>query len=403
MHQVMPGSKAYIDRLEKAARKLNVHILVQSRVTKLLMEGDRVAGIEATGPANGYIKVRAHRAVILASGDMSANAALLRKYIPSWPEDISPINPLSTGDGQLMAAAIGAQIVGRPDMGPQHILNLRFVTPPRPTFFSKLPLSRAATGAMAWAVKHMPAFMIRPFASSFLASSIVPDPQVYEAGAILVDTQGGRIVAGMTAGIQVAKLPKKQCYVLLDERLAAKFSRWPHFFATAPAVAYAYFKDFKRSRPDLLFTAQTLTELSAKLGFVGGQLEKTVADVNSEREPDKQIVKGPYHALGPLQLWALPSPIGLRVDTKLRVLNHNGTPIRGLFAAGGVGVGKFNIILGHGHGLGWAFTSGRLAGQNAVQLAQSMDAGNVAKRSDDIVERTGATATVGTSSKANTY
>jgi hypothetical protein len=303
----------------------------------------------------------------------------------------------------LMAAAIGAQIVGRPDYGPQHILNLRFLTPPKPTFFSKLPLFSAATGAMTWAVKHMPAFMIRPFASSFLASSIVPDPQVYEAGAMLVDTQGGPIVAGMTAGIQVAKLPKKQCYVLLDDRLAAKFNRWPHFFATAPGVAYAYFKDFKRSRPDLLFTARTLTELSAKLGFVGGQLEKTVADVNGGREPDKQLMKGPYHALGPLQLWALPSPIGLRVDTQLRVLNPDGAPIPGLFAAGGVGVGKFNVILGHGHGLGWAFTSGRLAGQNAVQLAQTMDTGNVARRADELVERRGAPAAVGTSSKVSTY
>jgi hypothetical protein len=229
---------------------------------------------------------------------------------------------------------------------------------------------------MTWAVKHMPAFMIRPFASSFLASSIVPDPQVYEAGAMLVDTQGGPIVAGMTAGIQVAKLPKKQCYVLLD---------------------------FKRSRPDLLFTARTLTELSAKLGFVGGQLEKTVADVNGGREPDKQLMKGPYHALGPLQLWALPSPIGLRVDTQLRVLNPDGAPIPGLFAAGGVGVGKFNVILGHGHGLGWAFTSGRLAGQNAVQLAQTMDTGNVARRADELVERRGAPAAVGTSSKVSTY
>jgi hypothetical protein len=261
MHQVMPGSRAYIDRLEQAARQLGVQFLLKSRAAKLLRDNNRVLGIEATGPANELIEIKARRAVILASGDMSANSTLMRKFIPAWPEDVSPMNPLCTGDGHLMGAEIGGQIVRRPRLGPQHILNLRFLPPPRLTFVQKVPVFAAFTAAMAWAVQHLPAFVIKPFVRSFLTGSMVPDPQVYEAGAILVDTQGGKISDWMSAGIQVAKLPKKQCYVILDERLAKKFNNWPHFFATAPGVAYAYFKDFQRSRPDLVHTAYTLAEL----------------------------------------------------------------------------------------------------------------------------------------------
>ena len=366
LHQVMPSSKAYIDRLEKAARKLGIRILLQSPVTRLLRDDDRVAGVEASGPSNERITIKTQRAVILASGDMSANSALLRKYIPSWPDDVLPINPLATGDGQIMAADIGAQIVERPEIGPEQILRLRFLAPAQHTFIQKLPLFGAATAAMAWAVKNLPAALIRPFAGRFLTVSLVPDSKVYQAGAILVDMQGTGIVGDEGAGTQVSRLPEKQCYIVLDNRLAVKFSRWPHFFATAPGVAFAYFKDFKRWRRDLLFTAESVAALGTALGFAEGQLEMTIARVNGSRDEERRLEHAPYHALGPLQLRALPAPITLQVDTQLRVVDQNGLPIKGLFAAGGVGLGKFNL-LGHGHGLGWAFTSGRLAGQNACQ------------------------------------
>jgi predicted oxidoreductase len=67
-----------------------------------------------------------------------------------------------------------------------------------------------------------------------------------------------------------------------------------------------------------------------------------------------------------LKLWGLAAPIGLAIDSKLRVLDSEDRPIPGLFAAGCVGQGRFTIS-GHGHGLGWAFTSGRLAAMAALE------------------------------------
>ena len=59
------------------------------------------------------------------------------------------------------------------------------------------------------------------------------------------------------------------------------------------------------------------------------------------------------------------APVGLAVNTRLEVLDDNGQPIPGLYAAGNAGQGGFSVT-GHGHGLGWAFTTGRLAARNAA-------------------------------------
>lgn len=78
------------------------------------------------------------------------------------------------------------------------------------------------------------------------------------------------------------------------------------------------------------------------------------------------MMKPPFYALGPVQSWIVFSEGGLKVDENLRVLHRDGGPIPGLYAAGSAGQGGV-LLEGHGHHLGWAFTSGRLAGANAVR------------------------------------
>jgi fumarate reductase flavoprotein subunit len=74
---------------------------------------------------------------------------------------------------------------------------------------------------------------------------------------------------------------------------------------------------------------------------------------------------GPYVAMGPLKAWMLLTHIGLAVTTRFEVLDGAGAAIPGLYAAGGAGQGGYSSLY-HGHSLGWAFTSGRLAGRAAA-------------------------------------
>ena len=61
---------------------------------------------------------------------------------------------------------------------------------------------------------------------------------------------------------------------------------------------------------------------------------------------------------------------GLAVSDDLQVLGEGDKPIPGLYAAGSVGQGGL-ILKGHGHHIGWAFTSGRLVGRIAAAEAAS--------------------------------
>ena len=56
---------------------------------------------------------------------------------------------------------------------------------------------------------------------------------------------------------------------------------------------------------------------------------------------------------------------GARVTPRLEVLDGGDAVIPGLYAAGSSGQGGV-LLEGHGHHLGWAFTSGRIAGRNAA-------------------------------------
>ncbi|HYN63530.1 MAG TPA: FAD-binding protein, partial [Candidatus Limnocylindrales bacterium] len=64
---------------------------------------------------------------------------------------------------------------------------------------------------------------------------------------------------------------------------------------------------------------------------------------------------------------------GLRVTERLEVAREDGSVIPGLFAAGSTGQGGL-MLEGHGHHLGWAFISGRIAGRNAALAVKGASA-----------------------------
>jgi len=73
---------------------------------------------------------------------------------------------------------------------------------------------------------------------------------------------------------------------------------------------------------------------------------------------------------------------GARINRNFEVLDYSGQPIPGLYAAGSAGQGGL-LLEGHGHHLGWAFISGRLAGRSAaLGNAEWPEAALAARRGD---------------------
>ncbi|MDX3895454.1 FAD-dependent oxidoreductase [Pusillimonas sp.] len=387
LHQVIPGSRSYIHHLERYCRRHAVALMPGTQASSLVYRQGSVLGVKAHD-STGEMVVTARRAVVLASGDVAGDAKLLRTYVTTGLEDVTPINPDCAGDGHRMAAAVGAHIVPRSDFSAASLTHIRFLPPAKKNFVQRIPPYALLARLAKLAISKAPPALIRPFVLQFLTTALAPDRGVFQNGALLVNLNGQRFANELSGpgvndvgrhdhkvaesgdentapSLLLARQPNGLGYLVFDHRLATLFSKWPHFISTAPGVAYAYLDDYRKARPDLFHTAQTLEGLSEILHMPPCSLHKTAVEANNQRA-NHQLIQAPFYALGPVTAWILVTPVGLKVDGRLRVLREDGSPIAGLFAAGGAGQGGFTVT-GHGHGLGWAFTSGMLAGRNAAQ------------------------------------
>lgn len=372
MHTVVPNSKSFAYHLTRHCRRLGVDIRVNARATRLIVERGRVAGAEAMvdGRPTAF---RARSAVVLASGDYSGDRELKAKYAAPEVVDVEPVNPSSTGDGHKLALEVGARIVnGDLVRGPI----MRFVPPTRPNLIGRLPPWRWLALSAAWSFEHLPRRIVRPFLMSFLTTALGPSAELFKEGAVLVNRDGERFTDELSApAFSVPAQADRVAYILFDHRLARRFRRWPHFVSTAPGVAYAYLADYRRNRADIYHQAPSIAGLAQSLGIQPEKLADTVARHNAtEREMRPALTQSPFYALGPVKSYCVFADGGLAVNERLEVLKDGGDPIPGLFAAGSTGQGGV-LLEGHGHHLGWAFISGRIAGRNAAFAGRSIPAG----------------------------
>ncbi len=387
LHQAIPGARSYVHHLLAACTAAGVVIKTNAKVTRLVMNAGRVVGVEYDRDGESH-QVHARRGVVLASGDVAGNVALLAAHCEGNFDGLDVLNPHCTGDGHSMAQAVGGHIVSRPDFNASEVAQMRFVPPTESHWIQRIPPYAFVGQAIKLALKTLPDAWLRPVVLKFLTTVLGPDRGLYKAGALLINKHGERFcdelsgtsfhdvgdheravaVGGETRApnLLLAQQPDRMAYIVFDERFAQKFSSWPHFVSTAPGVSYAYIDDYRRARPDLFHRAPTWKALAAELGMDADKLETSIAQANAHHADEStQLKQGPFYALGPVKSWLLVTPVGLAVDNQLRVLNASSQPIAGLFAAGGVGQGGF-AITGHGHGLGWAFASGMLAGRQAA-------------------------------------
>ncbi len=365
MHNVLPNARAYIHILGRHARRIGVDIRTATEGEHFLLDGDRVIGA-ACRSGGQSVEIRAG-AVVLASGDYSASEELKARYISPEVARVDAMNPTATGAGHKMAFALGARVLnGDVLSGP----TLRFVPPVRQSLQQLLPPSRLLGKAMRFALQHAPNWLLRPFVLRFTVTSMAPELHMFAKGALLVNKLGERI-AGTPAdlGLMIAAHPDKIGYVLMDSALAQTFEVWPNFIATAPGVSYAYFNDFRRTRPDIFHTADSLEGLAGVLSMDPDALAKSVAAHNAEATA--KFAKPPFFALGPAKSYVVLTDGGLAVNQTLQLLGKGDAPIPGLYAAGSAGQGGL-MLKGHGHHIGWAFTSGRIAGRHAAAEARAL-------------------------------
>jgi succinate dehydrogenase/fumarate reductase flavoprotein subunit len=366
MHNVVPIARIYITALLHRASRAGVRLATSAQVTQMIKTGERVSGAKvAVGGGRSEVVVARH-GVILATGDYCNSRELKSRYVSPQAGDIPGANAGATGDGHTMGADVGGQLLNM-DMA---VAEIRFVAPPTPPLLQRLPDSLALSRFLAFFANHVPVSVIGILARQMLVARMAPSPQLYAAGAILVNRLGERFADERSFTVyDVVRQPDAVAYVVLTEEIARQFSSAPNFISTAPGIAYAYFQDYRRGRPDLIRQGRTPADLAIALGMNPTTLERTIGDVRHDGVdmPERSdLDEGPYYAMGPLTPAYITTEGGLSVDEECRVLDTAGAAIPGLWACGAAGQGGL-VLTGHGLHIGWAITSGRISGASAAR------------------------------------
>jgi len=317
----------------------------------LISDQGKVAGVLAVMKEK-EIEFRS-KSVVIATGGFGGNQELLKRYHPSYSENRVLSGIPHMGDGLLMCTEIGAATEG---------LGLLLLGGPR------VP-------------------------GSMLLTAVVAEPSP-----ILVNRFGERfsdedILCHFERGNTVDRQPDKICYALLDAKIkqyiieeGLKRPGWglqrqvPHLQPQIDPTELE--KDLQTEvEKGEAKVSNSWDEIATWIGVVPEVLKATVDEYNGfcDHGHDEMFVKDPKYLL-PLRTppyYAIKSQSGflgtiggIKISDHMEVLNHQGNPIPGLYAAGvDTGGWQGETYAGKvlpGSAFGFAINSGRIAGENAA-------------------------------------
>lgn len=305
-----------------ATEQYNQELMLDTKVSQLLIEDGRVVGVKAESTINKttYL-IKATKGVIIASGGFGANIKRCREYNPNIPEDIRTSNhPGATGDGIDMAVAIGAATEGI-------------------EYIQMLPI--AGGGMVTTAIDNQ----------------------------IFVNQEGNRFVREDgrrdTMSNAVLEQPGKYFYMIADQNtLKSDITRDP-----VQIEQYVKYGKIKK--------ADTLLELAELIEADPGNLVKAVEEFNKHVETGEidefgrevyqnKINTPPFYASARQTPKLHYTMGGLRINTKAHVLDNNNNPIPGLYAAGEVTGGIHGSNRLGGNAVADIFVFGRIAAESLV-------------------------------------
>ena len=351
--------------LRKNCEELGVQLLFHCSAKKILTnEKGEVAGVLAVLNKKEFRITTKN--VIIASGGYGGNKELLKKYYPSYSENMHYLGLRHlTGDGLLMAIEAGA------------------------------------------ATEGLGALMLHPhfFPGSSYVNAIAQEPLT-----VLVNKNGERFVDETISfnptecGNAVDRQPDKCVYALFDEKIKRTTMEEGTFKGSIEEAVGSYIAGTRATtagvRPTDAGTkllnldkklqleadkggvkiSDSWDEIAGWMGVAPKVLKVTIEEYNSfcDHGYDKIFAKDrrylqalrtpPYYAIR-CYLCFLVTIGGIKINQHMEVLDHDGKPIPGLYAggdsAGGWESDTYNIILS-GSAFGFAVNSGRIAGENAA-------------------------------------
>lgn len=303
------------------AAKRKIDVRVNSEVVKILSDKNgKVTGVQVKGKHSGLYTIHA-KAVIDTAGGFAANNDLVGFYKPQFKETASSNQPGATGGGVVLAEKVGAktidmeQIQIHPTMGGE----------------TKVLISETVRGS----------------------------------GAILVNHAGKRFVNELTtrdkASAAIFAQPDKSAFLVLGEDIRKSNVQIDGYIVLG-----------------LVEESDSIEGLATKMGVPATALAATIESYNkafeAKNDPEFKRQDIPMKIAGPkfYSIWVKPGRHhtmgGVKINTEAQVLNTEGKPVVGLYAAGEVtgGVHGWNRL--GGNAITDTVVFGRIAGANAAKF-----------------------------------
>ena len=327
LHEPEDGSAVgsyLVDKLQTYCEKQGIEILLNTTATEILTEDGKVCGVLANDADKNYT-INA-KAVVLATGGFGANFDLMTKYDPSLANAVTTNHAGATGDGILMAEAIGADTV---DMDQIQL---------HPTVYQE--------------------------------TGLLVSESVRSMGGILVNCEGKRFCNDMSTrdAVSAAELeqPGAYAYIIFDQRIVNDLKSCEKYIKNGLTVQ-----------------ADTYEELAKLMGLEGEAIDNFVqtmdtwnkavaagedAEFGRNNGMDEDLSTAPFYAIK-IAPGIHHTMGGIKIDTEAEVIDTEGNVIEGLYAAGETtgGVHGGNRI--GGNAVCDFVVFGRIAGTNAAEYA----------------------------------
>lgn len=350
--------------LKKKAEKLGVTILLETPMAQLLREesGERRVVGAAASVKDGNIRFLAKKGVILATGGYSNDMDMLREENPTAVRSCSATatHAGSKGDGIKAATWIGA---AKDDVPTVMIFD-------RGGFPVGAPTGGDLTKGLFLHMGSQPFLKVNRKGERFCNESVPYDFMIHAAA----NEPGDSYFMIWDADW---KEHTRKFHTIGCSRLQPSPSGSKLLLFTETATEQMHNNALVPAK--VIVESDSIEGLAEKMGVPRDALVATVKRYNELCAKDEDFGKEPYRMLpllkppfraGHLAGQLLCTLDGLRVDTRMRVLDEGGNPIGGLYAAGNDSGGFFSGNYPEymvGIACGRTITFGRIAGQAAAE------------------------------------
>ena len=289
------GGAAVAKALEAACLNAGVTILCDTPAIELIVDGGKVTGVKAQS-ATEELTILASKGVMLCTGGFGANPELLAEWVPGYAHAASSVASGHTGDGFLMAQAIGAAMFDDP-----------------------------------WV---MPAGLGRDPSITAAVSDASPLSYGALSNRALISTDGKRFTNEYIGG----------AYAVLTNAVASINTDVWYIMDSADEATAAVVEE--GAAAGVIAKADTIADLAAAIGVDAATLEETITAYNAAceagvddlfaKDPEYLVgyaAEGPYYAVKFIP-GLLGTIAGVVTDYEGHVFNTDGEIIEGLYAAG---------------------------------------------------------------------